>query len=284
MVQAEKKVKEKPIPQTPPCFSPFESTDRRDSVKTGSFEIMEDFEEAPEEFDLGISSYSIAHPIENISNGNNDEASGKSKNVPDIVETDDYSKLPLEDTPYVVSTPSGTLNRDTLNNQSGLQRDGQHHQQSVQHPPPPVNNVNSANTNYSNVPNPAYQQQQHFPNDMGSATSRLGEMPSFFDPFGNTAFGMMGMGMTGIPAPIMENQFPSFPSMFDNQFQQQQMNMMNTNFDSMDLNQSQQQNPGQQQQQQQHRQPQQQQRSEERIIPIQVIKSHDSSDKSQQVK
>ena len=276
-VQGETKFKENPIRQTPPCFSPFESTDRRDSVKTGSFEIMEDFEEAPEEFDLGISSYSIAHPIENISNGNNDEA-GKSKNVPDIVETDDYSKLPLEDTPYVVSTPSGTLNRDTLNNQSGHQRDGQHNQQSVQHPPPPVNNVNSANTNYSNVPNPAYQQQQHFPNDMGSATSRLGEMPSFFDPFGNNAFGMMGMGMAGIPAPLMDNQFPSFPSMFDNQFQQQHMNIMNPNLDSFGINQQQ-----QQRQHQQQKQPQQQQRSEERIIPIQVIKSQDTTDQSQQV-
>ena len=280
---------EESLPQksgTPVSVSTLESTDRRDSVKTGSFEIMEDFEEAPEEFDLGISSYSIAHPIDNIGNGENDEAASR-RNVPDIAETDDYSKQPLEDTPYVVSTPSGTLNRDTLDNQSGILNrdtlDNQSGHQNMTHPPP-VNNVKS--TNYSSVPNQAYQQQQHFPHQMSNATSRLGEMPSFFDPFGNTAFGMMGMGMTGIPAPIMEmeNQFPSFPSMFDNQFQQQKMNMMNTNFDSLDLNQSQQQNPGQQQQQQQHRQPQQQQRSEERIIPIQVIKSHDSSDKSQQVK
>ena len=259
--------------QTPPCFSP----ERKDSVKTGSFEIMEDFEEAPEEFDLGISSYSIAHPIDNISNGNNDEAD-KRKNVPDIVEADDYSRLPLEDTPYVVSTPSGTLNRDTLDNQSGNHRDGQHPQQTMQHPPP-VNNVNSANTNYGSVPNPAYQQQQHFPNDMSSATSRLGEMPSFFDPFGNNAFGMMGMGMTGIPAPLMDNQFPSFPSMFDNQIQQQQMNVMNQNLDSFGLKQHQHQNP----RQHQHQHQQQQQRSEERIIPIQVIKSQDTPDRSQQV-
>ena len=256
-LQAENQVKENTKCQTPPCLSPFESSDRRGSVKTGSFEIMEDFEEAPEEFDLGISSYSIAHPIDNIAN----DGAEKSKCIPDIVETDDYSKLPLEDTPYVVSTPSGTLNRDTLDNQSGHQ------------PPPPVNNVTSINKNYDSVPNPAYQQQPHFPNDMSSETSQLGEMPSFFDPFVNNAFGMMGM--TGMPAPVMDNQFSTFPSMFDNQFQQQQMDIMKQNLNSFGLKPHQHQSPRQHQHQQQ--------RSEERIIPIQVIKSPDTSDQSPKV-
>ena len=160
-----------------------------------------------------------------------------------------------------MSTPSGTLNRDTLDNQSGHQ------------PPPPVNNVTSINKNYDSVPNPAYQQQPHFPNDMSSETSQLGEMPSFFDPFVNNAFGMMGM--TGMPAPVMDNQFSTFPSMFDNQFQQQQMDIMKQNLNSFGLKPHQHQSPRQHQHQQQ--------RSEERIIPIQVIKSPDTSDQSPKV-
>ena len=42
----------------------FEEPKADIALKTAPFEIMEEFEEAPEEFDLGISSYSIAHPIE----------------------------------------------------------------------------------------------------------------------------------------------------------------------------------------------------------------------------
>ena len=77
------------------------------NVKSSPFEVMEDFEEAPAEFDIGISSYSIAHPIEN------DEM--EKTPVPEAVETDEPPKFPYEETPYTVSTPSGTLKYDKKN-------------------------------------------------------------------------------------------------------------------------------------------------------------------------
>ena len=71
-------------------------------IKTAPFEVMEDFEEAPEEFDLGISSYSISHPVEG-------EEMEKTP-VPEVTEVD--STKSYEDTPYKVSTPSGTLEKN----------------------------------------------------------------------------------------------------------------------------------------------------------------------------
>ena len=76
-------------------------------IKNAPFEVMEDFEEAQAEFDIGISSYSIAHPIEN-------EEMEKTP-VPEAVETDEPPKFPYEETPYTVSTPSGTLKYDRKN-------------------------------------------------------------------------------------------------------------------------------------------------------------------------
>merc|ERR1711892_1253704 len=66
----------------------------------GPFEVMEDFEEAPEEFDLGISSYSISHPVET-------EEMEKTP-VPEVLENTEASKESYEETPYRVSPPTRT--------------------------------------------------------------------------------------------------------------------------------------------------------------------------------
>ena len=74
-------------------------------VRTGSFEAMEEFEEAPEEFDLGITSYSISHP--------NEVEEVEKTPVPEVFD----SNKPMfeEETPYRVSPPEsmyGTLEHD----------------------------------------------------------------------------------------------------------------------------------------------------------------------------
>ena len=103
-----------PVTPPPPAqaasgYSTSSEEDQRDNagVRNTPFEVMEDFEEAPAEFDIGISSYSIAHPIEN-------EEMEKTP-IPEILETDEPPKFPFEETPYTVSTPSGTLKYDKKN-------------------------------------------------------------------------------------------------------------------------------------------------------------------------
>ena len=73
-------------------------------IRTGSFEAMEEFEEAPEEFDLGITSYSISHP--------NEVEEVEKTPVPEVF---DRKRFEEEETPYRVSPPEsryGTLEHD----------------------------------------------------------------------------------------------------------------------------------------------------------------------------
>jgi hypothetical protein len=78
-------------------------------IRTAPFEIMEEFEEAPEEFDLGISSYSIAHPIDY------DEEMEKTPVPTEVYDShDSYSTLGQfkegdSQLPYSVTSPSSTL-------------------------------------------------------------------------------------------------------------------------------------------------------------------------------
>ena len=74
-------------------------------IRTGSFEAMEEFEEAPEEFDLGITSYSISHP--------NEVEEVEKTPVPEVF--DSNRQRVEEETPYRVSPPEsryGTLEHD----------------------------------------------------------------------------------------------------------------------------------------------------------------------------
>ena len=146
-------------------------------IKQSSFEVMEDFEEAPEEFDLGISSYSIAHPIENI-----DQDEMERTPVPEISETDEAPKFPYLETPYVVSTPSGTLKseKNKNGNKEGNMRNSNQHQDI------PVMNPSSANS---------YSPMNNFNN--GQQYGQIPSVPqannSLFNPSHNMGMGnMMG--------------------------------------------------------------------------------------------
>ena len=131
---------------------------RRGSLKNGSFEVMEDFEEAPAEFDLGISSYSIAHPIEK-------EEELEKTPVPEILETDEPPKYPYEETPYTVSTPSGTLKHD--------------HKQSVK--------LNGDSQSSRSTP-AAQTEHTSQPSQQRMNNGYFGEMPSLNQSFFNPAF------------------------------------------------------------------------------------------------
>jgi len=75
-------------------------------IRTGSFEAMEEFEEAPEEFDLGITSYSISHP--------NEVEEVEKTPVPEVFDSN-RQRFEEEETPYRVSPPEsryGTLEHD----------------------------------------------------------------------------------------------------------------------------------------------------------------------------
>ena len=75
-------------------------------IRTGSFEAMEEFEEAPEEFDLGITSYSISHP--------NEVEEIEKTPVPEVFDSN-RQRFEEEETPYRVSPPEsryGTLEHD----------------------------------------------------------------------------------------------------------------------------------------------------------------------------
>ena len=78
-------------------------------LRTGSFEAMEEFEEAAEEFDLGITSYSISQP--------NEVEEIEKTPVPEIFESNRQTFE--EETPYRVSPPEsmcGTLEHDRRSN------------------------------------------------------------------------------------------------------------------------------------------------------------------------
>ena len=113
-------------------------------IRTAPFEIMEEFEEAPEEFDLGISSYSIAHPIDY------DEEMDRTPVPSEIFyeSSDAYSTLGRgreEDShvPYSVTTPSSTLDSRRGHTEHSKQQNG------TRMPPPP----SQAKPNY-NQPSP----------------------------------------------------------------------------------------------------------------------------------
>ena len=245
------------------------STSRTSSgmVKTGSFEVMEDFEEAPQEFDLGISSYSISHPIESLDSDLDQELEVEMEKtpVPEIVETDEPPKFPYEETPYTVSTPSGTMRKDGT-----LRHDRKPNTVPQERPAPPpqlaqrVAPEPHTGTNGHTLPSPGQQQMPGHSGNIGSPF--MGEMPGLNNSFFNPAFNNMGMGMAAPFNPMFEDQFPAFPHMFESPFQQQQQQMFN-NFNN------------QQQQQQPPPQPPQQQRANggERIIPIQVIKANNDT-------
>ena len=233
--------------------------------QTGSFEVMEDFEEAPQEFDLGISSYSISHPIESLDSDLDQELEVEMEKtpVPEIVETDEPPKFPYEETPYTVSTPSGTMRKDGT-----LRHDRKPNTGPQERPAPPPQLAQHTATNGHSLPSPG--QQQQMPGHSGNiGPPFLGEMPGLNNSFFNPAFNNMGMGMAAPFNPMFEDQFPAFPHMFESPFQQQQQQMFN-NFNNRHH---------QQQQQPPPQPPQQPQRSNggERIIPIQVIKANNDT-------
>ena len=183
-------------------------------IKNAPFEVMEDFEEAPAEFDIGISSYSIAHPIEN------DEM--EKTPVPEAVETDEPPKFPYEETPYTVSTPSGTLKYDKKN----------HREESRGNQQQDMFETNQPKQDFSNFQIPPQSRPQQSPNYF--------KPPTFVEaPFQNNFFNnnmavpglnnhsMMGrmrlslLSLSSIPFILDEmfnEPFPAFPSMFDGPF------------------------------------------------------------------
>ena len=172
-----------PAPQEPQVTSGYSTSSEEDltgntDIKNAPFEVMEDFEEAPAEFDIGISSYSIAHPIEN-------EEMEKTP-VPEAVETDEPPKFPYEETPYTVSTPSGTLKYDKKNHKEEIR--GNQQQQDMFE-------TNQSKQDFSNFQIPSQSRPQQSQNYF--------KPPSFVEaPFQNNFFNN-NLGVPGFNTPSM---------------------------------------------------------------------------------
>ena len=170
-----------PVTPPPPAqatsgYSTSSEEDQRDNAGMSNtpFEVMEDFEEAPAEFDIGISSYSIAHPIEN-------EEMEKTP-IPEILETDEPPKFPFEETPYTVSTPSGTLKYDKKNQKEEKSRN--EHQN--------VFETNQSKQDFSNFQIPPQSRPQHSQNYFNPPS--FGESP-FQNNIFNNNIGLPGFNM-----------------------------------------------------------------------------------------
>jgi len=238
-------------------------------LKTAPFEVMEDFEEAPEEFDLGISSYSISHPVEN-------EEMEKTP-VPEVFENNEAQKEVYEDTPYRVSPPSksGTLEFEKKPRNESLHPQ-QHYpkQQSPkkQYPKQKYPEQQDPQQQYiqQQNPQPQYNQQQYQQPTTPTTpmnTPLLGNMAPQNNMFPQMNLPNMGlpinmpnmMGMNPIH-PMFDEPFSQFPNMFDQPFQTP--GMFNT-FQNMPVTTPFQQKPSQDER-----------RLGERIIPIKVVQTN----------
>jgi len=167
-------------------------------VQNAPFEIMEEFEEAPEEFDLGISSYSIAHPQE--------PEEVERTPVPEVYDSDSYSTLGKNSTPqYRVTTPSEQSSAPN-SNYSTLENNFQ--------------KVNGARATPKSSQH-QFEPQKNFTNSNFSPKSprQLGSNPPQNSPFSNTSqFPMFPPMQPMQPMGNMFDQFPSMPSMFESPF------------------------------------------------------------------
>ena len=200
----------------PPVTSGYSTSSEEDQtgniqVKNAPFEEMEDFEEAPAEFDVGISSYSIAHPVEN-------EEMEKTP-VPEIVETDEPPKFPFEETPYTVSTPSGTLKYDKKNQKEEVAKNENQD----------IFETNPTKQDFSNFQIPPQSRPQHSQNYFNPPG--FGESP-FQNNIFNNNIGLPGFNMNSMMGEIEMFVFipsfsrffvldgmPSMPAMFNEPFQ-----------------------------------------------------------------
>jgi len=235
----------------------FEEPKVNTPIKTAPFEVMEEFEEAPEEFDLGISSYSISHPVET-------EEMEKTP-VPEVLDNNEAAKEYYEDTPYRVSPPtrSGTLEFEKKPKDDGAHKQYSHSQQPQYH-----------QQYQQQHPDQQYQQQYQNQQPMTPNTA------PFMTPQHNmfTQMNMPGMGFPNMPDMNMPNMglpnmmgmppnpslfdesFSQFPNMFDQPFPS--AGMFNTGFPSMPVS-----SPYQPKQTKDEQQG-------ERIIPIKVVNTN----------
>lgn len=161
----------------------FEEPKISTPIKTAPFEVMEDFEEAPEEFDLGISSYSISHPVET-------EEMEKTP-VPEVIDNNETAKASYEETPYRVSPPSKTstleFKKKSLNDRSNQQ--------------------------YSQAQNPNYHQQQFPEHQYQQQTRQQQPMPNT-TPFMNPQDNMFNQMQMPMGFSNMSNMnLPNMPNM-----------------------------------------------------------------------
>ena len=161
----------------------FEEPNTDTLIKTAPFEIMEEFEEAPAEFDLGISSYSIAHPIEN-------EEMDKTP-VPEVYDSDNYSTL----------TSTLGRNKDSTSSYRVTTPSGESKQQAQ--PKAPTNEPKYVNEDKTCIPN---------------NTGHFANITPMNSPFFQPPFQMINP-MAPMPAmPAMPTMFDPLPSMFDSAF------------------------------------------------------------------
>eukprot|EP00090_Calanus_glacialis_P035764 TRINITY_DN61007_c0_g1_i1.p1 TRINITY_DN61007_c0_g1~~TRINITY_DN61007_c0_g1_i1.p1 ORF type:complete len:937 (-),score=246.05 TRINITY_DN61007_c0_g1_i1:81-2597(-) len=211
-------------------------------LKTAPFEVMEDFEEAPEEFDIGISSYSISHPVET-------EEMEKTP-VPEVSENNETAKQTYEDTPYRVSPPTrtGTLEFEKK------PKNAPHSQYSQPQQP----------TTQQQYPQHQFSQQQ-YPQQQQPMTPNTPMNSPFITPPHNM-FNQMNMPNMSLPNmpnmmgmtplhPMFDESFTQFPNMFDQPFQNP---VMLNSFPSMPVSTPYQPKP-------------QEKQTGERIIPIKVV-------------
>ena len=186
----------------------FGETNSDTLVKTAPFEIMEEFEEAPAEFDLGISSYSISHPIEK-------EVDLEKTPVPEVADSDNYSTLSNStlgknsgDKPsYRVTTPSEEVNNTSVPRReasSQFARNDGHipvNNQGFSQPAPMLSPFCPP------PPMPMFNQMSPMP-PMPSMPSMFDQMPSVFD---NT-FMSNGFFNSPFPASPMSSASPNVSS------------------------------------------------------------------------
>jgi hypothetical protein len=167
--------------------------------KSSSFEIMEEFEDAPQEFDLNISSYSIAHPVE--------QEEIEKTPVPEVTDSDNYSTLSSTlgrggAPKYRVTTPSEQMFEKEKKKENispsrswNQEQTPRTNQQSGSNgtAPATMGSATPKNSPFFQPVFPGFPQMPTMPEI--TPTQMMPQMPSMFD------------------------QFPSMPSMFDNPFQ-----------------------------------------------------------------
>jgi len=178
-------------------------------LKTAPFEVMEDFEEAPEEFDLGISSYSISHPVES-------EEMEKTP-VPEVLDNGEGANQVFEETPYRVSPPSRNGTLESMKNHTKSE---------------PKSQYLDKDDHIQN--NQLHSNKQNNHQQFSSQPKSMNQMNSAFAAAQQNMFNQMSMpsmGMPGMNLPSMPNimGMPPLHPMFDDTFNQFQ-NMLDPSY------------------------------------------------------